>query len=57
MNLDPMSDDPDVAEATKVAKATQVAMGTGTVGREQISGALTYLLFTQVVEQRLGMNG
>lgn len=50
MNLHPMPDDEDVATATRVAEATTL---TGTVGRDEISGALIHMLFTQVVKKRL----
>ena len=50
-NLHPMPDDPDVATATEMAKGNVLS---GQVGRDEIAGALTYMLFTRIAQQRLG---
>ena len=52
MNMHPMPGDPDVATATELAKGTTL---TGTVGRDEIGGSLMHMLFTQVVQKRLGV--
>jgi hypothetical protein len=45
-----MPDDPDVAAAAQFAKSATL---TGSVDRAEIGGSLMYMLFTQVVQQRL----
>lgn len=52
LNLHPMPGDQDVVAATEVARATTL---TGEVGREEIGGSLIYMLFTQVVKERLAV--
>lgn len=52
MNLHPMPGDPDVAAATEIAQATTL---TGRVDRAEIGGSLMHMLFTQVVQKRLGV--
>lgn len=50
-NLHPMPDDADVARATEMAKGST---RTGEASRDDICGSLMYLLFTWVVQGRLG---
>src|SRR5262245_16860571 len=49
-NLRPMTDDADVAAATRLARGMAL---TENVGRAEIGGALLLMLFTQVVKRRL----